>query len=254
MKFFILLSLFVSFNVFSSTTLYLFGGGDRPKGALKDFIKTAGGEQSLIVVIPWASEDIEGGLNIQRDLSELTKAKVELLGTNPTVVQKQIAKATGIFFTGGDQNKLMRLMDEYGMRAALREKFLSGVSFAGTSAGTAIMSKKMITGEGDFTVLNGRAVEIGVGLGLLPERVIVDQHFIVRGRFNRLAGVVLGQNHLGIGVDENNALVIYDNATARVYGPTQALFFTPKGSAKLEIDVFSSKDSIDLARFPAFTK
>lgn len=236
----------------ADTTLFLFGGGARPVGALQEFVKASGGDQGRFLVIPWASEDNEGAENIQKDLAKLTRAKIDIISNNASQVEKQISDATGIFFAGGDQVKAMEIMKSFSVKSLLQKRFADGVAFAGTSAGTAIMSQRMITGEGDFTVIDGKAVEVSEGLGLLPYEVIVDQHFVIRSRFNRLAGVVLSTKALGIGVDENNALVIYNNTSAKLFGETEALFFTPENAQKLSIDLFKKNDFIDLKKYPAF--
>ncbi len=72
----------------------------------------------------------------------------------------------------------------------LKLRYDAGTVFGGTSAGAAIMSSQMITGEGDFTVIDGKKVQTSLGLGLLPDDVIVDQHFIKRQRQNRLFGLI----------------------------------------------------------------
>jgi cyanophycinase len=82
----------------------------------------------------------------------------------------------------------------------------------------------MITGEGDFTVIDARKVETTEGLGLLPEDVIVDQHFIKRQRENRLFGLLLQDpKALGLGIDEDSALLVTDNRYAEVVGSSQML-------------------------------
>lgn len=80
------------------------------------------------------------------------------------------------------------------------------------------MSPTMITGNGDFKVIDAAKVETRPGLGLLPG-TIVDQHFIARQRQNRLLGLVLGNPQaLGVGVDEDTALLVVDDRYAEVVG------------------------------------
>ncbi len=106
----------------------------------------------------------------------------------------------------------------------LRERYKSGIVFAGTSAGTAVMTTPMMTGEADLTKIIGANVGTREGLGLLPN-VIADQHFIKRQRENRLFSLVL-QNPamLGVGIDEDTALLVKDNRYSEVVGPTQVMF------------------------------
>jgi len=76
----------------------------------------------------------------------------------------------------------------------------------------------MITGDGDFTVIAAGNVELWDGLGLFPG-VIVDQHFVARGRHNRLISVVLEHpDLLGVGVDEATAVWVRPNGTFQVLG------------------------------------
>ena len=115
---------------------------------------------------------------------------------------------TGVFFTGGDQARIMDVLADPELLAAVKARFAAGVVFGGTSAGAAVMSARMITGEGDFTVIDGDKVEVRPGLGLL-EGVIVDQHFVKRQRENRLFGLVLKHpEERGVGIDEDTALLV----------------------------------------------
>ncbi len=138
------------------------------------------------------------------------------------------------------------------LKQELKKMYEDGVAFAGTSAGTAIMSERMINGEGDTTILNGKQIGLSEGLGLLPESVIVDQHFIVRSRYNRLAGVVLNSGLLGIAVDENNAIMIKNNSHGTVFGPTQVLFLSQENAKKISIDIYEKNEMIDLKKYSAF--
>ena len=236
----------------AQTALLLVGGGSRPPEAMRAFCDLSGNEKSFIVIIPWASESTEGAVNIRRELDVYPAGKIEIASPNSVELKKQLSKATGIFFTGGDQNKLMEVMKGLNLKSTLKKMYKDGVVFAGTSAGTAIMSEKMINGEGDLSVLNGKQIGLSEGLGLLPSSVVVDQHFIVRSRFNRLAGVVLDVKVLGIGIDENNALLIRDDAVGKVFGPTQVLFFTARSSKNISIDLYEKNESINLKKYPAF--
>ncbi len=106
----------------------------------------------------------------------------------------------------------------------MRTRHAEGVVFGGTSAGAAVMSLRMITGEGDFTVIDGDQVEVRAGLGLLPG-VIVDQHFVKRQRENRLFGLVLKHpDERGVGIDEGTALLVDERAAGRGggHGPGDA--------------------------------
>jgi cyanophycinase len=129
------------------------------------------------------------------------------------------AKARGIWFGGGDQVLITEALLGTPVGDAIAASFARGAVVGGTSAGTACQSRKMITGEGDFTVLRSRVVEVKEGLGFLPAGVVVDQHFVVRKRLNRLLSVVLeNPGVLGVGVDEETAAWVRPDGTMQVLG------------------------------------
>lgn len=229
--FLLLLPLFA----FAETKLLLVGGGKRPVEAMRRFVAHAG-TKNLILVIPWASESMEGGDNIKKDLVALGATKVEVVSMHGDLYFKEkLAEANGVFFTGGDQNKLMRSIRHFEVKESFIERFNQDVIFAGTSAGTAIMSNPMLTGKDS---------ELAEGLGLLPKNYIVDQHFIVRNRWLRLANIVSNSGLIGIGVDEDNALLVEGNR-AEVIGPTQVQLLFKHGST-VETMSFANSEAFEI--------
>jgi cyanophycinase len=211
--------------------LVVIGGGERPKEALSRFVEWAGGPAGArILVVSWATEEPKESFDsFREDLAPFKPDVVEpapprpLTASGKTVFLGQLRRATGVFFTGGDQARIMEVLRDAELIGALRERYKAGVVFGGTSAGAAIMSERMITGEGDFTVLDAAKVEIRPGLGLLPG-VIVDQHFIKRQRENRLFGLVLAHpEERGIGIDESTAILVEDGRKAEVVGSSQVM-------------------------------
>jgi cyanophycinase len=211
--------------------LVIVGGGARPAEALSRFVEWAGKDRARILIIPWATEEPQAAFDsVAKDFAPFRPGTVELAPVAPvsgdarTKFLGQLKSATGVFFTGGDQVRIMNVLKDATLADALRERYRAGIVFGGTSAGTAIMSRRMITGEGDFTVIDARKVETSEGLGLLPEGVIVDQHFIKRQRENRLFGLILqNPEALGLGIDEGTALIVNDNRYAEVVGASQVL-------------------------------
>jgi cyanophycinase len=111
----------------------------------------------------------------------------------------------------------------------------NGAVIAGTSAGAAVMSLKMITGnqlkhpeaEGGFTTIENENIEIAEGLGLLKD-VIIDQHFIRRQRLNRLiAASAENPDQLCVGIDESTAIIV-NGDTASVIGIGQVVVLKNK--------------------------
>jgi len=95
--------------------------------------------------------------------------------------------------------------------AAIHRRYAEGIVVGGTSAGAAMMPDVMII-EGDSeTNPRMEIVEMGPGMGFLPG-VVIDQHFLQRGRLGRLLSAVTQQPVvLGFGIDENTAVVVNNN-------------------------------------------
>jgi cyanophycinase len=132
---------------------------------------------------------------------------------------RAVSNADGIFFTGGDQ---LKITSELGGTAVL-ERIIQihdrGGLIAGTSAGASVMSETMLVGgasEGSYRI--GNQLRMAPGLGLV-KNMIIDQHFAERGRINRLIGAV-AQNpkFLGIGIDEDTAVVMESDHEFEVHG------------------------------------
>ena len=236
--------------------LVLMGGGDRPPAALARFAQWAGGNDARVLVVAWASaEPAESFASIREDFAPYRFARLEMAPQPPidsserTALVRQIERATGVFFAGGDQGRIMDVLRDQGLLATLRERYGKGVVFGGTSAGTACMSSIMITGEGDFTVIDADKVEVRAGIGLLPG-VILDQHFVKRQRENRLFGLVLKHTgRLGLGIDEGSALLVEDNRYAEVAGRTPVMVVDGRQErGALVVELLRGGDAYDLEK------
>jgi cyanophycinase len=128
-----------------------------------------------------------------------------------------LERATGVFFTGGDQLRLTAVVAGTDFGALLQERFQAGLFVAGTSAGAAAVAGTMIIGGGG-TIVCRTCVDLAPGLGLWPETV-VDTHFDREGRVHRLmAGIAQNPGVLGIGLDENTAVEVTPKGEMRVIG------------------------------------
>jgi cyanophycinase len=122
-----------------------------------------------------------------------------------------IEKATGVFFTGGNQARITSVLRDTDLHKLLHKRLTEGLVIGGTSAGAAMMPDMMIV-EGDSET-NPRIeiVEMEPGMAFLPG-VVIDQHFAQRGRIGRLLSAVAQQPvNLGFGIDENTAIVVTNN-------------------------------------------
>jgi cyanophycinase len=168
-------------------------------------------EPIRVVVLPQASSVEKRGeeaAQMWRD-SGAAKSSVVEFG-DVAAARAAIAAADLVWIGGGDQSQFMKEAGDAGLLDFLRERHRSGVVFGGTSAGAAVMSPHMLTGNPEDAPekLAPGSVEIVSGLGLFPG-AIVDQHFVVRRRNNRLLSAVLTHpDHVGFGIDERTALIV----------------------------------------------
>ncbi len=116
--------------------------------------------------------------------------------------------AAGIFFSGGDQLRIVSQIGDTGIEAKVRALYERGGVVAGTSAGASVMSEMMLVrGTSKITHRIGD-LHMAPGMGLMRD-VIIDQHFAERGRFGRLIGAIAHNPRiLGIGLDEDTAAVV----------------------------------------------
>lgn len=123
--------------------------------------------------------------------------------------KKVLKNARGVFFTGGDQLCITSGIGGTEICQMLHELYLNGGIIAGTSAGASVMGTEMlVSGNGDETTKSIDAVHLAPGLGFVME-TIFDQHFAERGRISRLlAAVALNPKHIGIGIDEDTAIIL----------------------------------------------
>ncbi|MBW4645815.1 MAG: cyanophycinase [Goleter apudmare HA4340-LM2] len=201
--------------------LVIIGGAEDKDGdsqILREFVRRAGGTKAKIVIMTAATElPRDVGENYIRVFERLGAAEVRIVDTetradaSSSTALEAIAKATGVFFTGGDQARITSILKDTQIDAAIHKRFSEGIVVAGTSAGAAVMPDKMIV-EGDSQT-NPRIeiVEMGPGLAFLPG-VVIDQHFSQRGRLGRLISALVQEPAvLGFGIDENTAMVVTDN-------------------------------------------
>jgi cyanophycinase len=190
--------------------LVVIGGGTIPDDVRARTLALAGGDKAIVVVLPQASEVPETGpetVAIWKKAGAAKATTVDVTARTPAI--EAIREATLIWFPGGDQTRLMKALANTGIPEAIQERYRQGATVAGTSAGAAVMSKVMITGDGmDLQAITAKKTDTAEGLGLWPQ-VIVDQHFLKRQRHNRLLSAVLDHPGLvGIGIDESTAAVV----------------------------------------------
>ena len=134
-------------------------------------------------------------------------------------VMRILEGATGVFFTGGDQLKITSQIGDTPLYSRVQEIFENGGVIAGSSAGASAMSETMmVSGSGDGSYRIKSALLMAPGLGFARD-LLIDQHFSERGRMARLIGAV-SQNPrvLGVGIDENTAIIVEQQRRFTVLG------------------------------------
>lgn len=184
------------------------GGGSTTVEIADRTVDLAGGSSAKVAIL--AEADPENGPGSLAMWKRSVAAKVTLVDAQQPVVAKRILnEASLIWMPGGLQGVFMNRLKGSGIEEVIRRRYYEGAVVAGTSAGAAVMSKVMIGGRSDLDSLKaGTAPYLMNGLGLWPE-AIVDQHFLQKGRFNRLALATMDHPDLiGVGIDEETAAIV----------------------------------------------
>lgn len=218
---------------FERLELVIVGGGTTLESIQQRALELARGRESRVVVLPQASDRPDRGEASAEMWREAGAAEVTNLSDLSDIVRARavLESADLIWMGGGDQTLLMAALRESGLDEVVRTRAAAGVTCGGTSAGAAVMTLVMITGEGDgLEKVAAGATHTATGLGLLPAG-IVDQHFLARQRANRLLGAVLDHPELiGFGIDERTALVV-TGGRAEVAGEGQVVVIDAREAA-----------------------
>ena len=209
--------------------LLVIGGAEdkyNERRILKKFLELAGGEKAEVLIVPVASDYPEFAADVY------TQAFRNLGVANPRVLRatsrqdvfhanadELLDGVTGVFITGGDQMRLVSILGGTDFAAKLRRMAReTDIVIAGTSAGAAGMSTSMIVRGESISHPRKDSVRLSPGLGFL-KNIIIDQHFTERGRISRLiTAVSYNPYNLGIGIDENTAIILDSNGVMEVFG------------------------------------
>ena len=203
-------------------------GGAEDKDAnpsiLQRFVELCGGSEADIVVIPTASRLKDTGPRYEELFRGMGVAQVEVLDfdTRRDCQEEgrlaRLARASGIFFTGGNQLRLSTILGGTHVARTIRLRNAQGVTVAGTSAGAGFLSEHMIAFGSEGSSPRASSVRLAPGLGL-TNRFVIDQHFRQRDRLGRLtAALAYNPFAIGIGLDEDTAAFIAPDDTLEVEG------------------------------------
>jgi len=217
--------------------LFIIGGGNRSDQLMKTLLTAAAMQnKDYIVVLPMSSEEPDSAFfYFKKQVEKLTKQQIVMLNFDKTKTSNfvwidSLQKAKLIFISGGDQSRFMNIVAKTPVYDAIHKAFKNGSTIAGTSAGAAVMSEHMITGNQKlnakyvetFNSIQFDNLETSKGLGLI-KNVIIDQHFLKRSRFNRLISALIEfPSHIGIGIDEGTAILV-SNKTIEVVGESEVI-------------------------------
>lgn len=138
-------------------------------------------------------------------------------------------RAAILYFSGGDQLRLTSLLGGTPIFETIKSKFKEGCIFAGTSAGASVMSDTMVvTGPNDESPRKC-TLKMAAGFGFV-KGAIIDQHFAQRGRLGRLlTGIAENPENIGIGIDENTAIIVNQQNEFTVIGGGAVYVIDGKG-------------------------
>jgi len=220
--------------------LFIIGGGSRPEAMVQRMIDESGVDTegyAIVLTMSGFDPDTSGFYGEQqfRELGIENIASYDFGREDEFSEESQmmLEEASLIYITGGSQSRFMNAVrNEPRIETSLRSAYENGALIAGTSAGAAVMSRIMITGDqinypeytSTFYNLEKNNMVTAEGLGLI-EGVIIDQHFVKRARNNRLITAVIEfPDQTGIGIDESTAILIRNNR-AEVVGVSQVLVY-----------------------------
>ncbi|MDN3723312.1 cyanophycinase [Aequorivita sp. SDUM287046] len=206
------------------------------EGILSRVVRESGGKDAMIIVIPTASSiPNEVSQNYLNAFGKLGCENVHIMDIRNREDSEEkknldlIKKADCVMFTGGDQSKIVQYIGGSLLHKIIKQRYEDdNFVIAGTSAGAMCMSQEMIKGGGIKEAFTKGAVLMGEGMGFIPN-LIIDSHFIRRGRFGRLAEAVARfPEMIGIGLAEDTGLVIKNCNMAEVIGSGMVILFDPR--------------------------
>ena len=250
--FFVVFAMFI-LSACSQTKGYLFViGSGRPEGIMRKYIEQAEKVNSgKIVIFPMSSSDPEesGKWHVEqlqkfgaKDVEYHVLTKEESLKEGSTSILDNVG---GVYFSGGDQTRLADALVDTPVHRRLLEIYEKGGVIGGSSAGAAVMSEIMITGEEKREVESGHEFEIIKASNIVTEEgfgfmktAIVDQHFVRRKRHNRLISLIAeNPKLLGIGIDEGTGIIVKPDNTFEGAGDRNVIIYdATKASINIKPD------------------
>jgi cyanophycinase len=217
--------------------LLVIGGAEDPDESnmkiLPHFVKLCGGRRARIVVCGSPSNDPGQKERTYERLfrkigvrSVVETGIIERHDAEDPALLRALEAATGVFFTGGDQLRLVSVIAGTPFEDCLQRRLWSDrLVVGGTSAGAAAMSSAMVIGGDSEGTVRRQDVMLAPGLSLMRD-VLVDTHFAQRGRLSRILTIFsMNPDVLGIGIDENTAVEVAPGKSLTVLGHGAVFIF-----------------------------
>jgi cyanophycinase len=220
--------------------LFIIGGGERDAPLMKRYIELAAGFGTGKVVVFTMASGVprEVGPELVNEFKgngvkdvvfyQLTHDEATEPGS-----EKILDGVGGVWFAGGDQSRLTAALLDTPIHKKMLELYGKGCVIGGTSAGAAVMSEVMITGDEKRTAKEDEQWQViwpdnivrVRGFGFVKD-AIIDQHFVARRRHNRLISLVIENPKLvGVGIDESTAVLVRPDGRYEVLGENQVIIY-----------------------------
>jgi len=203
------------------------------QGILSRVVEESGGKDAKIVLVPTASSIPDEVCEMyQEAFDKLECTNLHFLDIRepedclkPESIEL-VKTADCVMFSGGDQSKITGLIRDTEIHSILNDRYQNEkFVIAGTSAGAMCMSQRMIKGGRITESFRRGVVRMGKGMSFAPE-LIIDSHFIKRGRFGRLTEAVARYPKLvGIGLAEDTGMIIRNGNDLEVIGSGMVILF-----------------------------
>ena len=221
--------------------LIIIGGAEDKVGdkeILKKVVSCINREKDMILIATIATEYPEKSFkNYEKAFKSLGVKNIEKLDIKcradayVTENINLVKRCSVLFFTGGDQLRITSILGGTPINEAIKSLCKSKASIVGTSAGASVMSDTMIIEGKDDESPRKCTLKMSPGLGLV-KNIMIDQHFAQRGRLGRLlTGIAQNPEVLGIGIDEDTAIIVSDEGIAEVVG-SGAVYFVDGSSIR----------------------
>lgn len=222
---------------------------------LKTFIKLTEKNEPVIEVFTTASTQGEESfqeyqkafreLNVN-DVGRIHHVSHQEVKADDAMLER-VRAADAFLFAGGDQLKYTSIYGGTPFLTLLKQRYINEkIVVAGTSAGAMAMSTPMIYAGNNEVQEIGGMIKVTTGLEFLKD-VCIDTHFVHRGRFIRMAQVVVtNPTCIGLGIEEDTAVIVRNGLEVEVVGTGTVILIEGFDVSETNIDEFTSDKPVSI--------